>query len=203
MPVLKYGRYGMEKNITYFEELNRANTAKTFELALKRGKELGIGTYIVASTSGWTAVEASKAFEGQKLIIVSHSYGSREPDKWMFTDENLKIIRDKNIPMVTAAHAFGGITRAMNQMAVQAAPSTYVIGDIVASTLRMFGQGMKVTVEIACMAADAGLVRCDTEIISIGGTGGGADTAVVLQPANSHRLFQTRIREIICKPRKI
>lgn len=196
----------MEGKITYFEELKKENTAKTFELALQRGKELGINTFVIASTSGWTAVEASKVFKakGQKLIIVSHCYGSREKDKWNFTDENLKILKEKGISIVTAAHAFGGITRAMNQMSIQAAPTTYVIGDIVANTLRMFGQGMKVTVEIACMAADAGLVKCSTDIISMGGSGrvGGADVAVVLQPANSHRLFETKIREIICKPRE-
>jgi hypothetical protein len=194
----------MEQKITYFEELKKENTQSTFELALQRGKELGINTYVVASTSGWTGVEASKAFEGQNLIIVSHCYGSREPDQWFFTDENLAVLKDKGVPIVTAAHAFGGITRAMNQMNIQAAPTTYVIGDIVANTLRMFGQGMKVVAEIACMSADAGLVRCDTDIISIAGSGrvGGADVAVVLQPANSHRLFQTKIREIICKPRE-
>ena len=194
----------MEQNITYFEELKKENTQKTFELALQRGKELGINTFVVASTSGWAGVEASKILGGEKLIIVSHCYGSREPDKWFFTDENLAALKDKGVPVVTAAHAFGGITRAMNQMNIQAAPTTYVIGDIVANTLRMFGQGMKVVVEIACMAADAGLVRCDTDIISIGGSGrvGGADVAVVLQAANSHRLFQTKIREIICKPRE-
>jgi hypothetical protein len=68
-------------------------------------------------------------------------------------------------------------------------------------TLRMFGQGMKVACEIAAMAADAGLVRTDEEIIAIGGTGRGADTAVVLQPSYVHRLFNLKVKEIICKPR--
>jgi hypothetical protein len=64
---------------------------------------------------------------------------------------------------------------------------------------------MKVACEIACMAADAGLVRCDEDIISMGGSGrvGGVDVAIVLTPANSHRLFETRIKEILCKPRNI
>ena len=195
----------MEGKISYFEELKKENTEQTFKVALQRGKELGIKNYVVASTSGWTGVQAMEAFEGMNLIVVSHCYGSREPDKWLFTDENLKALKDKGIPIVTAAHAFGGITRAMNQMRISDAPTTYVIGDIVANTLRMFGQGMKVVCEIACMAADAGLVRCDEDIISMGGSGrvGGADVAVVLTPANSHRLFETRIREVLCKPRNI
>ena len=190
----------MEKNITYFEELTKENTAKTLEVALQRGKELGIDTFVVASTTGWTGVEAAKALKGQKVVVVSHSYGSMEADKWAMDMENLKTMQDLGAQVVTAAHAFGGITRAMNQMKIQGSPTTYVIGDIVAMTLRMFGQGMKVVAECSCMAADAGMVRCDTDIISIGGTGRGADTAVVLQPANSHRLFTMRIKEIICKP---
>jgi len=73
----------------------------------------------------------------------------------------------------------------------------------VANTLRIFGQGMKVACEIAGMATDAGLVRTDESVIAIAGTGGagrGADTAVVVQPANVHNFFEMRIREILCKP---
>ena len=144
-----------------------------------------------------------KAFDGMKLIVVSHSYGSMQPNTWAFKDENLQLLRSKGIPIVTAAHAFGAINRAMNQPKIPQAPTTYVIGDIVANSLRMFGQGMKVVCEIACMAADAGLVRCDEDVISMGGSGrvGGADVAVVLTPANAHRLFETKIKEILCKPR--
>ena len=193
----------MENKITYFEEIKKENTAQTFKTALQRGNELGIKTFVVASTSGWTGVQAMKAFEGMNLIVVSSCYGAREPDKWSFTDENLKLLKGKGIPILTAAHAFGGITRAMNQMNITEAPYTYVIGDIVANTLRMFGQGVKVACEIACMATDAGLVHSKEDIISMGGSGrvGGADVAVVLTPANSHRLFETRIKEILCKPR--
>jgi hypothetical protein len=193
----------MEGKISYFEEVKRENTEQTFKIVRQRGQELGIRTFLVASTKGWTGVQAMKAFEGMKLIVVSHCYGSRQPDTWLFEDENLQLLKGKGVPIVTAAHAFGGITRSMNQMKITEARTTYVIGDIVANTLRMFGQGMKVVCEIACMAADAGLVRCDEEVISIGGSGrvGGADVAVVLTPANSHRLFETKIKEILCKPR--
>ena len=202
---LSGGQLKVEEKIFYFEELKRENTRQTFKIALQRGKELDIKTFVVASTSGWTGVQAMKVFEGMNLIVVSHCYGSRQPNTWLFEDKNLRLLKDKGVPIVTAAHAFGGITRAMNQMSITEAPSTYVIGDIVASTLRMFGQGMKVACEIACMAADAGLVRCDEDIISMGGSGrvGGVDVAIVLTPANSHRLFETRIKEILCKPRNI
>lgn len=72
---------------------------------------------------------------------------------------------------------------------------------VVAHALRMFGQGTKVCVEIAVMALDAGLIPFGREIIAIGGTGRGADTALVLTPAHSRQFFATWIHEIICKPR--
>jgi hypothetical protein len=79
--------------------------------------------------------------------------------------------------------------------------NTYVIGDIIANTLRVFGQGVKVACEIALMAADAGLVRTDEDVISIAGTSRGADTAIVLRPVNTHNFFDLKVKEILCKPR--
>jgi len=50
------------------------------------------------------------------------------------------------------------------------------------------------------MAADAGLVRTDEDIISMGGTARGIDAALVLQPANSSSIFDLKVKEVICKP---
>jgi len=47
----------------------------------------------------------------------------------------------------------------------------------------------------------AGLVRTDEEVIAIAGTGRGADTAIVVRPANTHNLFDLRILEVLCRPR--
>jgi hypothetical protein len=52
------------------------------------------------------------------------------------------------------------------------------------------------------MAADAGLIRSGEPAIAIGGSGRGADTAIVLKASNTHTFFETRILEIICKPRE-
>jgi hypothetical protein len=60
---------------------------------------------------------------------------------------------------------------------------------------------MKVVVEVSMMAADAGLVRTDEEVIAIAGKGRGADTVVVLQPANSQDFFDLKVKEILCMPR--
>ena len=190
----------MEQKIVYFEKPGgEENTVKTLALAKVRAEALGIKTVVVASTVGGTAVKAVDVFKGYKVIVVTHVAGFREPDTQEFTEENRKIVEKKGGIILTAAHALGGIQRALSN--TMPAPPSSAIGDVVAMTLRMFGQGMKVACEIAAMAADAGLVRADEEIISIGGTGRGADTAVLLQPSYVHRFFNLKVKEIICKPR--
>jgi len=193
----------METKTVYFDNPGNENTDDVLRIAKQRAKELGIKTIVIASTHGDTAVKAVEALSGFRLIVVSHSTGFREPDVQEFTEENRQIVESKGVPIVTAAHAFGGISRALRQGDIPEARQTYVVGDLIAHTLRIFGQGMKVACEIAVMAADAGLVRTDEEVISIAGTGRlrGADTAIVLKPETAHRFFDLRVKEILCKPR--
>jgi uncharacterized protein len=193
----------MELKTVYFEKPGgEENTVKTLALAKQRADALGIKTFIVASTTGATAVKAVDAFKDYKVIIVTHTAGYHLPNTQEFTEENRKIVEDKSGIIVTAAHTLGGIQRALATPTEGKPPApSQAIGDVVAMALRMFGQGTKVACEIAAMAADAGLVRTDEEIISIGGTGWGADTALVIKPDYTHRFFGLRVKEIICKPR--
>ncbi|HDJ89241.1 MAG TPA: hypothetical protein ENG40_00930 [Thermoprotei archaeon] len=59
---------------------------------------------------------------------------------------------------------------------------------------------MKVAVEIACMAADAGYIPIDRDVVAIAGTGRGADTAILITPKTSRNFFDIKIKEIIAKP---
>lgn len=97
--------------------------------------------------------------------------------------------------MVSATHALSGVERAVAKKHSGVYPAL-----LIADTLRPFGQGTKVAVEVAVMAADSGNLT-GNDIVSIGGSGRGADTALILKPANQSDLFDTRIREIVCKPR--
>ena len=185
----------MEVQTVYFDEIGEANTDEALRIAKKRAKELGIKTIIVASTRGVTATKAVEVFKGMKVVVVSHFTGMREPNVQELTDDNRRKIERKGGVVLTTAHAFSGIGGAMRKKF-----NMYLLGDIIASTLRVFGQGMKVVCEIALMAADAGLVRTDEDVIVIGGSGRGADTAVVLKPVNSYDFFDLKVKEILCKP---
>ena len=182
--------------VVYFEKPGPENTEETLKIAKERAEELGIRNIIVASTTGETGVKASEVFKGYNLIVVSHVTGFRMPDFQEFLPKNRSIIENNSAKILTTAHAFGTLGRAVNKKF-----GTIQVDGIVASVLRLFGEGVKVACEIACMAADAGLIKTGEEVVAIGGTGGGADTAIVLKPSNTHAFFDLRIKEIVCKPR--
>jgi uncharacterized protein len=191
----------MVSSITYFDKPGKENTGQTFALARQRAGELGVKTIVVASTTGSTAVMAADVFKGYKVVAVTHTAGFHEANTQEFIEENRRLFEARGGIIHTTTHALGGIQRSLAPPGGGPPPPSQAIGDIVAMALRTFGQGMKVALEIAAMAADAGLVRTDEDVISIGGSGRGADTAVVLTPSYVHRFFNTRVREIICKPR--
>jgi hypothetical protein len=180
----------------YFLEPGSKNTEKTFEVAKRRAEELGIKTILVASTSGETGVKAVKALANYKVVVVTHTTGLQAPDVQELTPQNKATILEKGGVILTATHAFGGVGRAVRRKF-----NTYQVDEIIAHTLRVFGQGTKVACEIALMAADAGLIQTNEEVLSIGGTARGADTALVVKPAHTHDFFELKIKEVLCKPR--
>jgi len=187
----------IEKKIVYFEKKGPENSDKTLQLARERAEALDIRDIVVASSTGATGAKASKVFEGYNLIIVTSAVGFKEPNKASMSDANRSVIEDNGGKVIHAGHAFGMMGRAVNRKF-----GTIQVDELVAHVLRLFGQGVKVGCEISCMAADAGLIKSGGESIAIGGTGRGADTAIVLRPSNTHTFFDTRILEIICKPRE-
>jgi hypothetical protein len=180
----------------YFEEPGPKNTTRTLKKAKQRADELGIDTILVASTRGRTGVQAAELYQGYSVVVVSHSTGFKEPNTQELTEENRAAIEATGTTVLTCQHAFGGVNRAVRRQL-----GTYLTDEIIAYVLRTFGEGTKVCAEIALMAADAGLVTVGEPCIAIAGTGRGADTAVVLIPANSQQFFDLRIMEILAKPR--
>ncbi|HNS54821.1 MAG TPA: pyruvate kinase alpha/beta domain-containing protein [Syntrophales bacterium] len=186
-----------EKGTRYFRRPGRGNTADVLEAAAARAEELGIASVIVPSVSGRTALAARRVFGPRvRIIAVTHVAGFERPDRQEMTQTARRRLEKAGIAVFTGQHAFGGVGRAVRNKL-----GTYQVDEIMAYTLRTFGQGTKVAVEVALMTADAGLVRTGEDVIALGGTYEGVDTALVLRPANSARFFDLKVRELICKPR--
>ncbi|MFH2045593.1 MAG: pyruvate kinase alpha/beta domain-containing protein [Pseudomonadota bacterium] len=178
----------------YFNKPGNINTEKTLELAFERGKALKIKEVVVATSKGDTAKKAIEIFKGFKVVAVTYHSGFKEPFKQVMPDSAKKYLEERGAVVISATHALSGVERSVAKKFSGLYPAL-----LIAETLRLFGQGVKVAVEISIMAADAGVLT-GNDIIAIGGTGKGADSALVLKPANQSDLFNMRIREIVCKP---
>jgi hypothetical protein len=187
------------KTIAYFEKVGSKNTDETLRFAHERALELGIRDVVVASSHGETALKAAKIFGSEKFNIVAVTIceGYRS-EGWTMTVDERKRLLDKGVKVFTGIHAFGGEVGS----AFSEKRGGTTINEAVCETLYRFCQGMKVAVEIVFMAADAGLIPVDREAIAIAGTGKGADTAIIVQPAYPRKFLDLKIKEIIAKPRE-
>jgi hypothetical protein len=190
------------KSITYFEKCGKENTKETIEASKRRADELNIHNIVVATTRGSTALEASKIFNGSKynLVAVNLSYGVQQSygKNFHMTGEEKKRLSENGVTVFTGIHALGHNVATSFRKRYRGESIESVVQD----TLYRFCVGMKVCVEVVLMAADAGLIPIDEEVIAIGGTGWGADTSVVIKPACSEHFHDLEIREIITKPRE-
>ncbi len=182
----------------YFESPGKQNTDATLRAARERAKELGITQVVAASTHGYTAHRAKEIFNEQSVelettIIAVSSCPAFDDLGWTMTKEERKGLEDAGITVLTSLHALGDD--------VSEAVGTPSPNLIVRETLYTFCQGMKVAVEVALMAAEADLLNMSKEVIVVAGTGGGADTAIVLTPTYARTFKSLKIHEILAKPR--
>jgi hypothetical protein len=180
----------------YFDQPGPGNTLRTLETAAMRAEELGIKNVVVSSTSGETGLTALRFFNPQNLVVVTHSTGFLRPNYQELKPEFQKKLEEAGVNILTCQHAFGGVGRAVRKKL-----GTYELEEIIAFALRNFGEGTKVAIEIAVMAVDAGLILAGKPCISLGGTGKGVDTALLLKPAPAQDFFDVKIMEILAKPR--
>lgn len=186
----------MERAVTYFDHRGKVNTSKVLELARKRAEELNIRQIVVPSTGGATGEEAIGALTGFDVVVVTHSSGYGGPGSQEMPAEVRAGIEAKGGRVLTTTHAFGGVGRSVRKKF-----DTWQVEEIIAQTLKRFGEGTKVAIEVSLMAADAGLVSPADEVIACGGTGHGLDTALVLKPTHAQTFFDIEVLEVICKPR--
>jgi len=181
-----------------FGKPGKENTQKTIEIAAQKAEEGNVETILIASCSGRTGLIAAPYFKDRNLVVVTHATGFLKPDHQQLDKENKAKLEKSGAKILTCQHALGGVGRAVRKKL-----GTYQLEEIIAYTLRLFGEGTKVAIEIALMAADAGLVSTSQECISIGGTSEGADTALLLKPAHAQNFFDLKIMEILAKPRLV
>jgi len=183
------------REVSYFVKAGKQNTDAVLKLVKGYVKREGIKCVVVASSSGETGAKAAKLLKGFNVVVVTHHHGFLEAGKSELNPEFVEEIEANGGKVFTGTHALSSADRAIRKQL-----GTVEALELIAYTFRLMGQGTKVCVEITLMAADAGLIPVDGDVVAVGGTGTGADTALRIKPANSARIFDLKIREIIAKP---
>ena len=221
----------VERTVDYFERPGLFNTDTVIKLCRKRAIELGIRFVVVASLTGDSAVKVAESFKDLSVNVVSVRYLPR--GVWTVKEEpygayeaipELRKIRQewikKGLERVPIEYSKKKL-RELSKLGVKIVGGTPTLWnidrsfmakyggifpqEIINETLRLMCPGFRVCVEVALMAADNGAIPTNEEAIVMAGTERGLDTAVVIKPSYSVKMFDLydgmEIREIICKPR--
>ena len=188
-------------SITYFDASGSQNTETVLDVVAERLKKRDIKYVVVASDSGETGKKMLSRLSGTgvQVVIVTEACGSEEEGKTIMDPVVEKSLRQAGARIVQATHALSGVERSISKKIGGASRV-----ETIAEALRaLFGQGMKVCVEIVIMAADNAAIPCgEVEVIAVAGSSNGADTACVVRPAHANGFFNFQVREILAMPRK-
>lgn len=180
-----------------FDSVGKQNTENTLKLAVEAARAKEIGTIVIASNTGASVEELLKLdVAGLKIVCVTHVNGFREPGVMEMPEDKIAELKSRGVVVVTTTHALSGAERGISKKFGGVYPV-----EIMAQTLRMFGQGTKVCVEIAVMALDCAQIEYMKPVVAIAGSGTGQDTALIISPAHAANIMDCKINEIICKPR--
>jgi hypothetical protein len=194
----------IKRQVYYLDEPGEKNTKLVIEAVSQRLEVSGIRTVIVASTSGETAVAFARSLKGKaELICVSEAPYRREwGEEWPCLKQEFKQeLEGLGVTIIDKAPYI------FHNSVLEAAkwPSAFP-ERLVKETLYSFGQGMKVAVEVALTGVSCGYVTPYEDVIGVGGSSKGADTAIVLRATYPASLFdkdpakRLEIREIIAMP---
>jgi len=190
----------------YFDEPGPKNTDDVVEAVVKRVGETKIRCVIVASHSGETALKFAKALKGRASVVcVSPAPSRRERGReWPSVKAEIrKELESLGVLIVERA------PYVMEDSVVEFARWTVLTPDrFVREVLYCLGSGFKVAVQVTFMAVSSGYVDPHQDVIAVGGTGKGADTAIVLKSTHPEFLFaedpekRLEVREVVAMPRK-
>lgn len=170
----------MKKEIIYyFTSPGERNTNATLKAVREWALKYHVSRVLVPSKSGLTAQKAYNLFKntGISLTVVG-------TDPTIFSSEILAQLRSSGVRVVFYKDV------------------PYAYPQDMKTAYRRMGEGFKVAVELGMIVAclDEG---DDGDVIALGGTKKGVDTALVIRPATSESFDQLEVREIIAKPRSI
>ncbi len=194
----------MEHPVLYFPDFGEHNTESVAECVARRLQEGDMSTVAIATSTGKTALVVAERLgkrPGLRLLAVSNPPGSSYDH---ITPENRQALSGQGVTIVdNAPYGLASMHSDAHKNMYGAIDLLEVVADIWRLT---GGQGLKVAMEVGLMATNVGVLPAGETIIGVGGTGSGADTAVVMKTAYSVDIFcddparRPILLEFLCTP---
>jgi hypothetical protein len=193
----------LKRTVTYFETAGFANTALVIEAVKERLRLGDVKTVIVPATTGKTAEQFQRVLENAEVIAISEDEVMAACELIIPPDKGIlgRIVRGR---LSVAPRRDKESRRQVFDMTLL--PMCGETWNVVRDVLYAFGQGMKVAVEVCMAAVEVGHVKPYTKVIAAGGTGEGADTAIVARTSTQKEAFGPRpekrlvIQEVVAMP---
>lgn len=139
-------------DVMHFGESGRINTEEVIRFILKASADNHIQHIVVASVTGDTAMLLTGT--GKNAVCVTHADGFKESGVNELSPEIRGKLIAAGIKVLTTTHVLSGVGRGISSKSGGMYPA-----EIISDTLQMFGHGVKVCVEVAIMALDAGMIH--------------------------------------------
>jgi hypothetical protein len=202
--------------VRFFESAGEENTNEVIKTVVDRAEEGGIEAVIVASTSGKTSVKVAEQLRRRglrtKVICISGPPSWKEFPEYKFplikeeTRKRLDALRIRVINHVE--EPFGPITF-RNWWEKKTVKVLRPEADLFwMSLICVGGHGLRTAVEVVFMAEEAKAVNKGETVISVAGTGTGADTAIVMKTSRFKDVVgvdpekRMKIYEILAMPKE-
>ena len=174
------------KPTLYFDKGGESNSIAALEAAKARALELKPVAVIVTSSTGKTALEAAKIFQGTGLRIIAAPFQKHLWDKYRGVD-----------PKIAAQCRELGVEFMPDEPKVPMLSTDHP--DIV-NAWRVVSQGFKVAIQMAAMCVDTGVIQAGDHVISLGGSSRGSDTAIAVIAQGTANVLKSKVTEIIAMP---
>jgi len=191
------------EEIVYFEDTAkwRQNTAQVVEVVGGYLKSHRVRHVVMATNTGYVGAQFAPLAQAHPKVSFAGVKMAPAVDKMYdvkWSARYGKAMEKAGVKLVCGTHALtGGVDRAIRRKFEGYPPSA-----VMAETLYLFSQGMKVCVEIIAMACDAGVLPEGVQVVSCAGTGNGSDTVIAATSAASANLFDLDIHRILAMPLK-
>lgn len=194
----------VEKNILYFNKPGFRNTNSVIKAVKKRIECEDIEYIIVPATTGKTANQFShKLGELAKIITISENEVVLACKRLSSTDKGLQGKR-----ILKYFEKKSDDTKDLHRKIFDLTflPICGEAWNVAREVLYAFGQGMKVAIEVSLAAVEIKKVKPYIKVIAVGGTGEGADIAIVVKTAPQNEAFgkdpekRLSIEEILAMP---